>query len=65
MIMKRYRKVCYQGLIQQGYENPVLFFDRMGTRYSSYWGSGDKRMEVIYNPLDSTVAIYELEYLKK
>lgn len=59
----RNRKACYRALIASGYENPVLFFERKDRCYMSYWGSGDRRMEVIYDTHKGEVQIFELRYI--
>lgn len=64
MMAQKLRKVCYQALIQSGYSSPQLFFDRKVQKgYSSYWGDGEKRMEVLYDKILKTVSIFELRYI--
>ena len=59
-----YRKMCYGQLVKSGYDCPKLFFERKTLdTYSSYWGSGDKRMEVFYNMKADELSVYELAFV--
>lgn len=59
-----YRKICYAQLVKIGYDCPQLFFERkIGGTYSSYWGSGDRRMEVFYDIKADELSVYELAFI--
>lgn len=62
MLKQKYRKQCKAALEASGYCNPQLFFERNGHEYTSYWGEGMRRMEVIYFKDKKNVHIYELKF---
>lgn len=58
------RRACYHALATHGYDNPDLYLERKNeNRYMSYWGSGNKRMEVFYDLNADCVSIYELKFV--
>lgn len=65
MFKQKYRKKCRDALIKKGYRDPQLFFERSGREYTSYWGDGLRRMEVICFKANKTVHIYELTFCGK
>lgn len=59
-----YRKICYAQLVKSEYVCPQLFFEcKTGDTYSSYWGSGDRRMEVFYDVKADELSVYELAFI--
>ena len=60
----RNRRMCYHALVENGYANPSLFFERKGKLYMSYWGSGERRMEVFCDARKGEVQIFELRFIK-
>ena len=61
---KTYRNICHAQLIANGYDCPQLFFERKtGDTYSSYWGSGCRRMEVFYEIKADKLSVYELAFI--
>ena len=63
MFKQKYRKICYNVLKDSGYKNPALYLERDGKEYYSYWGSDERRMEVICFKDSKTVHVYELKYI--
>lgn len=65
MFKQQYRKQCREALITSGYHDPQLFFDRVlarGGKYTSYWGDGMSRMEVICFKKSGAVHIFKLKF---
>ncbi len=60
---QKYRKECLRSLLIAGYENPQIFFERNRKDYTSYWGSQERRMEVVYFKETGETHIYELKFL--
>ena len=59
-----HRKICHAQLVKSGYDYPQLFFERTtGNTYSSYWGSGDRRMELFYDFKADELSVYELSFI--
>ena len=64
MFNKKERLLCYHTLVTYGYTEPKLFFEKKSKKlYQSYWGDGDRRMEVLYGGHENKVIITELKYI--
>lgn len=66
MSNQRCRQICYTQLIGQGYCNLQLYFERKKKNvYFSYWGSNERRMEVLYDQTTDELMVYELAFIKR
>ena len=61
---RRYRACCYNELTRIGYRSLVLYFEKLLDTYDSYWGDGDKRIEVQYDPSTGAFWANEFEAVK-
>lgn len=57
------RKQCLAELKRIGYKDPQVYFDSLHGEYSSYWGDGDRRLEVTFEMKTSKFWIYELSFI--
>lgn len=63
MCKQKWRRICNAALLQAGYGEFQLFFERNGRAYTSYWGHGNQRAEVIVDKRTGTVSIFELAFV--
>lgn len=61
---QKWRRMCKGALTEAGYTDLNLFFERNGRQYTSYWGCGVGRAEVILDKKTGMVCIYELNFVK-
>lgn len=60
---QEYRRACYYALATHGYPHPDLYFERKDSNcYMSYWGSGNRRAEVLYNTDTGDIFVYGLKF---
>lgn len=62
MFCKKERMLCYHTLVTYGYTEPKPFFEKKSKKlYQSYWGDGERRMEVLYDSHDNKILITILD----